>query len=364
MEHSAFIGNQALGGDDNNGGSFAPRYVVGTALGGAILVTRSPVNPSGLAEVTDCTFAFNQAVGGARNLPGTYSGPPSPFSFYSSVGGAFGGARDHRWRQPDLDQQYARPQPGDRRGRRPGQAGGDGEGGGVGTRFGGGALPPFYGGMLTMTNNTLNHNQALGGRGGSNGDGGHGRGGGVFDDSDGATLSDNRILQNQAVGGGGRGGDGGDGQGGGVYNDAAGVMVSGGFLSQNQAVGGAGGDGVDGGDGQGGGLCTAPLIPIQVSVTVSGSRIDHNDAIGGAGGSGGRGGDGLGGGFYNGGSSTLTLTVATVEYNLALGGEAGSGGSEGQGAGGGVYTLGTFSFDTKTDIKKNHASTSNDDIGP
>jgi hypothetical protein len=32
--------------------------------------------------------------------------------------------------------------------------------------------------------------------------------------------------------------------------------------------------------------------------------------------------------------------------------------------GGGVYKLGTLTFDTLTLIKKNHASTSNDDIGP
>jgi hypothetical protein len=34
------------------------------------------------------------------------------------------------------------------------------------------------------------------------------------------------------------------------------------------------------------------------------------------------------------------------------------------GIGGGVFTIGTFSFDATTVIKKNHASTSNDDIGP
>jgi hypothetical protein len=32
--------------------------------------------------------------------------------------------------------------------------------------------------------------------------------------------------------------------------------------------------------------------------------------------------------------------------------------------GGGVYKLGSFSFDAATVIKHNHASTSNDDIGP
>jgi hypothetical protein len=34
------------------------------------------------------------------------------------------------------------------------------------------------------------------------------------------------------------------------------------------------------------------------------------------------------------------------------------------GIGGGVFTFGTFRFDATTVIKKYHASTCNDDIGP
>jgi hypothetical protein len=37
---------------------------------------------------------------------------------------------------------------------------------------------------------------------------------------------------------------------------------------------------------------------------------------------------------------------------------------DGLGVGGGVYNLGTFTFDVFTVIKKNHASTSYDDIFP
>jgi hypothetical protein len=58
------------------------------------------------------------------------------------------------------------------------------------------------------------------------------------------------------------------------------------------------------------------------------------------------------------------LSASTVEYNQALGGAAGAGGSAGQGIGGGAYNLGTFSFDLATVFKKNHASTSNDDLFP
>jgi hypothetical protein len=41
-----------------------------------------------------------------------------------------------------------------------------------------------------------------------------------------------------------------------------------------------------------------------------------------------------------------------------------AGGSNGQGVGGGVYNLGTFLRDALTVIKKNNASTSNDDVYP
>jgi hypothetical protein len=80
--------------------------------------------------------------------------------------------------------------------------------------------------------------------------------------------------------------------------------------------------------------------------------VAYNDAQGG----GGNGGDGLGGGLYNDGTSTLTVTLSTVTDNYATGGIAG------QGIGGGVYSLGIFAYDPTTIIKKNHASTRNDDI--
>jgi hypothetical protein len=50
---------------------------------------------------------------------------------------------------------------------------------------------------------------------------------------------------------------------------------------------------------------------------------------------------------------------ATVTDNLAL-----AGGLGGQGIGGGVYHLGVFSFDSRTIVVKNHAATSNDNVGP
>ena len=105
---------------------------------------------------------------------------------------------------------------------------------------------------------------------------------------------------------------------------------------------------------------------IVISSTVSGNR-----AIGGDQGAGANGGDGIGGGINVGivgstDTSTLQLSNSMFANNQAIGGQAGTGGSAGQGLGGGVYVynLGMFAFDLETAIKKNHASTSNDDVFP
>ena len=149
------------------------------------------------------------------------------------------------------------------------------------------------------------------------------------------TVSDSRLLDNQATGG-----DGG-------------------------AAGAGGAHGGNGGAGQGGALLTA----FGVKATLSDTTLLLNEAQGGAGAAGGNGGNGQGGGIFNGGPSPfgtpdLTLLGCLVMLNEADGGPAGAGGSAGQGLGGGVFNLGTFTFDGTTVIAQNHASTSGDNINP
>ena len=67
----------------------------------------------------------------------------------------------------------------------------------------------------------------------------------------------------------------------------------------------------------------------------------------------------MGGGLFNDTGSTLTITDAQVTHNFAIGGFGGLG----QGVGGGVYSLGVFVPDGAV-IKKNHASTGNDESFP
>jgi hypothetical protein len=106
-------------------------------------------------------------------------------------------------------------------------------------------------------------------------------------------------------------------------------------------------------------------------LTLSSCTADHNQAVGGEGENGGNGGNGLGGGLYNDGStafgvSSLTVTGSTITHNQAVGGEGDDGGSAGQGVGGGAYLAagGSACFDafTTAHVKRNHASTSNDDL--
>jgi hypothetical protein len=126
--------------------------------------------------------------------------------------------------------------------------------------------------------------------------------------------------------------------------------------------------GVNGGAAWGGAISlgTSALFGIADNATlqVTNSKLDGNTAQGGAGGPGSNGGDGLGGGIAVNTGASAALSNSVVKHNDALGGVAGAGGSDGHGVGGGVYHLGMFTFDALTVIKKNRASTSNDDIFP
>jgi len=310
---SEFDGNVAQGGGGGNNGNFA-----GLGFGGAI------VN-SGMLTVTGSTFSHNQAIGGNDNV-----GP---------------------------------------------LAAGAGGGGAIGSGNSAGTKPV----VLNVDHSIFDHNQAVGGTGNSVPSGAPsppaslapnvGDGGAIQIVQGAGLITGCTLDHNKARGGqGATGSAAGNGVGGAMYVggvlSSVGVTVIDCSVEHNAALGGPGGPG-DGGDGLGGGF--ANVSPLRsATLSVSSTIVDHNKARGGDGGDGGNGGNGLGGGLYNGASSTLTLTGATVEHNFAIGGSAGCGGSEGDGIGGGVYAdpLGTFTYDAFTVIKKNHASTSNDDIGP
>jgi hypothetical protein len=305
VSDSTFTANQALGA------TVPGNFVSSQGLGGGVIVF-------GNGTITGSTFTGNQAIGGAGGVS------PTKFAFVGAGGGLL-------------------------------------------------ALGPA---TLTVSDSSFDHNQAIGGAGGAGGGGDVGIGGGLAVHGPGAhlTLSDSSLSHNDAIGGaGGTGAAGGEGIGGGLSVDRLSTAtITDIELTSNQAIGGDGGVGANGGNGWGGGIAvggrTLYAGPDDDSVTLSGSTISHNQATGGNGGVGGTGGNGSGGGVFIGASQgtftpRLTVLASTITKNQANGGGEDDG-AFGLGVGGGVYNLGTFTFDVFTDISKNHASTSNDDIFP
>jgi phospholipase/lecithinase/hemolysin len=367
LSNSTLIGNQSVGqpGNDSPGG----------AIGGAIL------NWYGSAlTISNCTLAGNQAIGGNGAT-------------------AEGGAIDNSTGATMylINSKLSNNQAN-------GGAGAD-DVSNLGLALGG-AIFNDSGATLSIVNSKLTGNQALGGVSGV-ADAGAALGGAIDNDASTLTISNSVLSGNLARGGSTTAGPGARAAGGGIANENGGnatvttsvvtgnivqggsgaatapgntgggfvfgggiddrfgstLVVIGSTVSGNQAVGGNQGAGVNGGDGVGGGINVGIFGSTDTStLQLSNSTLANNQAIGGAGGPGGNGGDGLGGGLAVQNGATATLSGSSVQVNSALGGHAGSGGTGGQGLGGGVYDLGAFTFDIRTTIKKNHASTSNDDI--
>jgi hypothetical protein len=239
----------------------------------------------------------------------------------------------------------------------------------------GGAL--YTQGTTSITDSRFAGNEANGGSDDSyTGSGGtvlvgYGAGGAIYKDglnnnTASLSVSNSTFTSNQALGGTGNTGGllTGDGVGGAItandYGQGATTgTVSGSTFSGNQAIGGAGSAGSNGADGLGGALVNL----MGSTLTVSNCTLSSNQALGGAGGSGANGGNGFGGGLYNDGTSTLTVTSSSITNNSATGGAAGSGG---EGIGGGAYFAagGSVRLDafTQSNAKKNHASTSDNDL--
>jgi hypothetical protein len=204
ITNSTFDHNEALGGNNNTGGSGVA--LNGRAAGGAIGSFQFFTTPA-ILTVSNCTFTDNQAIGGSENIGGLIVGV--------GIGGAIANDR---------------------------------------------------GGTATVTGSTFIGNQAIGGAGATGQNGANGLGGGVANYL-GSTLtfSGCTLSSNQAIGGaGGVGGNGGNGFGGGIYNDGlsiwptnsgtpATLTVTGTRITDNSATGGAAGSGGSAGEGIGGG---------------------------------------------------------------------------------------------------------------
>jgi hypothetical protein len=138
-----------------------------------------------------------------------------------------------------------------------------------------------------------------------------GQGGGIFNAASNLTLSDDVLSNDQAIGGPGQ-----TAEGGGVYNGSAATLhVTDSVFANDVAKGGDGVSGSNAGSAHGGGLFN------QGVASLSDSTLSGNEAIGGA--STGFGGSGFGGGIWNDVGGMLTVHGSSFLANQSIGGTHG-----------------------------------------
>jgi hypothetical protein len=263
--------------------------------------------------------------------------------------------------------------------------GGDAGSAGVGANYSfigisiGGAISNHDTSALTLTRSTLTGNQAIGGdriTGGQRGQNwlGGAFGGGLFNEGS-MEVSDSVFDRNDALGGSAsRAGNPLDVLGvawggaidtiGAVFGGTGSLIVTNSSFTGNRAIGGRGAAGGSGAEALGGAIRVGSFNPsVITNASVAGCVLSGNQAVGGQGGTGGNGADGLGGGIYIDASSNLTVRATTSNKNTATGG---GGAIPGQGIGGGIYlapgSSACLDAFTVANTRRNHASTSDDDI--
>jgi Bacterial Ig-like domain/Calx-beta domain len=236
--------------------------------------------------------------------------------------------------------------------------------------LGGGFL--IDGGDVTLSNVTVESNQAGVPKGSSSGVGGtlqgHGdgsagisaQGGGIYVASGTLTMYNTQVTKNAANGGsggaggfgyishinnhaGGNGGAGGSAAGGGLYIASGSAIVIGSTFTGNKAIGGrggfggAGGLGLEGGDGGAGGAAAGGGIDVALGgLTLRTSDLGTNSAQGGNGGAGGSGGTGFAPSTAAGGMPGIGTTMNGEGRPGGIGRTGGAGEAGGNGGGGGV----------------------------
>ena len=154
--------------------------------------------------------------------------------------------------------------------------------------------------LLTLSNNILTGNEAIGGSGGSTlalPTADNAAGGGILN-ARGGTLSvaGCTITGNQAIGGASGQGSGGIAYGGGIDNAQGTLNLTDSTISTNLCQGGEGASGSAGGIAAGGGVLNARVDAIGI---ITNCTISFNESLGGAGGAGANGGAAVGGGIAN-----------------------------------------------------------------
>jgi hypothetical protein len=205
----------------------------------------------------------------------------------------------------------------------------------------GGAVANLGSADLTVRRSDFVGNQALGADGSSGTSAGNAQGGAITSFAT-ASVTDSRFAFNVARAGSGESGSlDATGTGGGIHNTGA-LTVTGSTFSHNRAIGGNDSSGaVRPGLGAGGAIQSGGPTGAGAVLVVSASTFDHNQAIGGSGNQGGAIGgtpgpdDAFGGGLHLSGG-TATISGCTIEHNAAIAGAGGAGQNGGLAFGGGM----------------------------
>jgi hypothetical protein len=214
----------------------------------------------------------------------------------------------------------------------------------------GGAVANLGSGSLTISSSVFTGNQALGADHSNGASAGSALGGAILNVAT-ASVSDSRFTQNVAEAGSTCTGSlAATGAGGGINNSGSLTLTSSTF-SHNQAIGGNdSSSAVRPGAGVGGAILSGgPRNPAVL--VVSASTFDHNQAIGGNGNQSSSNpapsingpNDAFGGGIHLSGG-TATISACTVAHNSAIAGAGGAGQSGGLAWGGGLDTFNAFGF--------------------
>lgn len=214
----------------------------------------------------------------------------------------------------------------------------------------------FNFGALRVANTSFSRNRAHGGDGGDGFYAGHAAAGAIGNVGV-LSITGSTFSHNQALGGHRNSGPMGAGScvGGAIWTGDMGpgpawLELRDSRLDHNQAIGG---DGAPPGTSWGVG---GAIQFLNGNGRISGCVFDHNDAIGGAGVPGGVGAWGMGGAINVSGVSSVTISESTVQHNLAQGGPGGLGGNGGGAGGGGLRSESEGALTViNTTVAHNHA---------
>jgi hypothetical protein len=300
VRNSILRGNEAIGG--NNAVADAPNEAeAGGADGGAIFN-----NTGGQAVLRDTIIEHNRAIGGNGN---TANGPTAFAG--TGVGGGINNQFDGNVYGLGSTQVTAIDctiQDNDAIGGNGNQGAGNAPFIGAGL---GGGIANYFGCVVDIDNGFVSHNRAIGGENNSSGGplpASLGAGGAIFNAlgnfefvtgevlaPSAVTVTNSTLEHNQAQGGNDSAGNGGDGWGGAIANlFAATTNITGSMLDHNVAIGGEV-DGNPSGNGLGGAACNDASSSLRSGT----SNVTENEADGGDVDHGGADGEGIGGGVYN-----------------------------------------------------------------